>query len=325
MAFGTEGAQITQLPGTRNPADIYSNGINRGLDVAVKRGTPVKLPPGNWQVVHAFSGATAEGVGNSQASLNQGYGNRVVVKNLETGELISFAHLSQVNVKPGEMLEGGLVGYSGATGNVAGKTGYHLDIEYYDPSGKLGDITKTDYWGPSSPRASQNPSLSVMERIVRPAMAAEKDMSTTIVPTPQQAGLPSFLPGTAANQVQPLQGAAGGTQPIRLIKSGDSLSKIAQEYNTSWQEIARMNPQIKDPNKIYTGDLLYVPPARLMPTETKPTSSPFPPAPTSSATPSYGPFSPSSKTLTSPTKTGSPFPTPPKLPSLSKGPFGPLF
>lgn len=40
------------------------------------------------------------------------------------------------------------------------------------------------------------------------------------------------------------------------IKSGDTLSKIAKEKNLSVEGIMKLNPQIKDPNKIFAGDTL---------------------------------------------------------------------
>ena len=42
------------------------------------------------------------------------------------------------------------------------------------------------------------------------------------------------------------------------VKSGDTLSKIAQKYNTTYQELARING-ISDPNKIKVGQVLKLP------------------------------------------------------------------
>lgn len=41
------------------------------------------------------------------------------------------------------------------------------------------------------------------------------------------------------------------------VKAGDTLSKIAKKYNTTYQELARKN-NIKDPNKIYVGQILKI-------------------------------------------------------------------
>ena len=43
------------------------------------------------------------------------------------------------------------------------------------------------------------------------------------------------------------------------VSSGDSLSKIAAQYNTSVEAILAANPQIKNPDLIYSGDLVKIP------------------------------------------------------------------
>lgn len=43
------------------------------------------------------------------------------------------------------------------------------------------------------------------------------------------------------------------------VKRGDTLSKIANRYGVSVQQIAAINPQIEDINKIYAGDVINLP------------------------------------------------------------------
>jgi LysM repeat protein len=59
------------------------------------------------------------------------------------------------------------------------------------------------------------------------------------------------------------------------IKSGDTLSRLAQQYNTSVSELMKANPQIKDANMIYAGRTLNIPGARdeFMPSAGGPSSS----------------------------------------------------
>jgi LysM repeat protein len=52
--------------------------------------------------------------------------------------------------------------------------------------------------------------------------------------------------------------AAGSSQ---VIKSGDTLSQIAQQNNTSVEALMQANPQITDPNMIVAGESLTIPPA----------------------------------------------------------------
>lgn len=129
-------APVTQTFNNYNPAlykGITKDMRNKGVDFGVKEGTPVSLPDGNWIVKEA----------STNNGFNRGYGNSVMVENEETGERMRMSHLSRVNVLPGQKIRGGsLVGLSGATGNV---TGPHLDLEFYDGQGRIGDVTKSRY------------------------------------------------------------------------------------------------------------------------------------------------------------------------------------
>jgi murein DD-endopeptidase MepM/ murein hydrolase activator NlpD len=136
-------ARVTQEFGKKNPGiEVFSkSGINHGTDFGIKEGTPLALPPGEWEVLEAYSGAKGRGfIGNK---VNRGYGNSVLVRNADTGETMRFSHLSGVNVQPGKIYKGGTVlGASGATGNV---TGPHLDLEYKTAAGKYQDVLRSQY------------------------------------------------------------------------------------------------------------------------------------------------------------------------------------
>src|SRR3990167_1101057 len=131
---------ITEGFGQKSPYDVFSGGVNYGVDYAVGQGTPVKAPEGEWQIEEVAGGSKRGFIGNRE---NQGYGNTIVIKNINTGEKIRTSHLSQINVKPGQTIQGGeVLGLSGATGNV---TGPHTDVEYRNKLGALADILKTGY------------------------------------------------------------------------------------------------------------------------------------------------------------------------------------
>ena len=126
---------ITQEVGNYNPtlyAGINKSMTNTGLDIGAPTGTPLNLPIGQWQVEEVGGG------------YNRGYGTSTVVKNTKTGEKLRFSHLSEIyDIKPGQVLEGG--GTFGKVGQTGHATGSHLDLEMYDPQGKLTDITKTPF------------------------------------------------------------------------------------------------------------------------------------------------------------------------------------
>lgn len=139
-AFLPTAAKVTQAFGIRSPYDVFSNNINTGVDFATPEGTPVIVPSGRWRVVSAFNQATRPGfIGDNT---NLGYGNSIMLQNMDSGERLRFSHLSKVGVTPGQILGGGVVGLSGRTGNASGP---HLDVEYYDSKGKLGDPLKSPF------------------------------------------------------------------------------------------------------------------------------------------------------------------------------------
>ena len=45
---------------------------------------------------------------------------------------------------------------------------------------------------------------------------------------------------------------------IYQIKKGDTLGKIARNFNTTVENILAWNPQIKNKSLIYAGDFLYI-------------------------------------------------------------------
>lgn len=126
---------ITQGFMNYNPGvEKFSGGYNYGVDIGVPTGTKVATPQGKWKVVEV----------SDNGSMNRGYGNSVFLQNVDTGEKLRFSHLNKIlGLQPGQEINGNQVfGETGATGNV---TGPHLDLEYYDRMGKLGDVLKTQY------------------------------------------------------------------------------------------------------------------------------------------------------------------------------------
>lgn len=136
----SSGGPVTQRFGNRSSVEHFSGGVNYGTDIGVPEGTQVALPPGKWQVVQSYSGATG---GREGDGTNSGYGNSVLVQNMETGEKMRFSHLSQNMAQPGMVLQGGT--YIGATGRTGNATGPHLDLEYYDQSGQMRDVLQSMY------------------------------------------------------------------------------------------------------------------------------------------------------------------------------------
>lgn len=75
-------------------------------------------------------------------------------------------------------------------------------------------------------------------------------------------------PALASNQTE---STCGDTY---TVKSGDYLSKIARTCGVTLTSIYNANPQIKDFNKIYPGQVIRITPGAVVPTPTTPTSTP---------------------------------------------------
>jgi prophage DNA circulation protein len=52
--------------------------------------------------------------------------------------------------------------------------------------------------------------------------------------------------------------AAPKQATIHTVKQGESLGVIAKSFGTTWQELAKRNPNIKNPNLIYPGQKITV-------------------------------------------------------------------
>ena len=68
-----------------------------------------------------------------------------------------------------------------------------------------------------------------------------------------------------------------------VVKSGDTLSKIATRNGTTLAELLKANPQIKNPNKIKVGDVVSVPDTSIQNTKPLPSKVVAPPTPVTTA------------------------------------------
>lgn len=102
---------LTSGFGTRSDPMTHGRGHHEGVDIAAPAGQPVQ--------------AAADGIVLS-AELENGYGNAVFLSH-GFGIATRYAHLSQIDVKPGQKIHrGDVVGRVGSTGR---STGYHLHYE----------------------------------------------------------------------------------------------------------------------------------------------------------------------------------------------------
>ena len=65
------------------------------------------------------------------------------------------------------------------------------------------------------------------------------------------------IKGTATPPPTPPAPPPGGK--TYTVQKGDTLRKIAEKYGSTWQEILKINPQIKNANLIYVGQIINLP------------------------------------------------------------------
>jgi hypothetical protein len=174
--------EITQEFGQASQYDTQTGGVNYGRDYATPPGTPVSLPKGKWRVVNIYDQADPQG-GSLNTWDNQGYGNSVLVKNEDTGEYQRFSHLSDVHVQPDQIVNGGVIATTGASGHV---TGPHLDQEVYDSQGNLIDPRKTPYANP----VTQNRQVDVTGGLETP----DQPQSASLMPQIPSQNAPGSTP-----------------------------------------------------------------------------------------------------------------------------------
>lgn len=117
---------VTQEYGNINPGMGYARNVHGGIDLRTKnlageqRNFRLPVDTKVMEVITADSGNP--------------YGNSVLLQ-LPTGEMLRFSHLGQLgNFKAGDILAAGQAfGVPGSTGK---STAEHLDLEYYDASGR---------------------------------------------------------------------------------------------------------------------------------------------------------------------------------------------
>lgn len=153
----------TQPYGNYNRGMGYANNRHQAIDLRTRdlqgeqRNFKLPVDAEVVQVITADSGSP--------------YGNSILFR-LPSGEMLRFSHMSQIaNVQPGQTIQAGQVfGMPGSTGN---STAEHLDLEYYNPQGKVD--SPANFSGFTNPQGLKTP------------LPNQPAPGTVITPAPQQA------------------------------------------------------------------------------------------------------------------------------------------
>ncbi|WP_010250293.1 peptidoglycan DD-metalloendopeptidase family protein [Acetivibrio cellulolyticus] len=152
-----------------------------------------------------------------------GYGNVVYINAEINGKMIQirYAHMSKIDVKKGDKVKAGQdIGDIGSTGN---STGPHLHFEVRECNKDGNCLGKSD--------------------------------SAPIDPMPFLKGKVTSLPESHNINTN---GKVSGNTVEYIVKSGDTLSKIAEKYGTTVAELVKQN-NISNANLIVVGQVIKIP------------------------------------------------------------------
>lgn len=226
-------------------------------------GTDVPLHTGD-HVLAAFDGIV------SRAEVAGGYGNLVVIRHINGLETY-YAHLSSIQVVPGEWVTAGqIIGLGGSTGH---STGPHLHFETrylgfpFDPERlvdfQTGDL-KSDYFKLAKSYFGSNSKNGVEDYVGTDALDAELMASTanTGTTTAEKKEVAKQAAKQASKQSAKKDAAKKAAKQAAkkvyyTVKEGDNLTKIAIKYHTTVGQICNLN-KIKETKPIRPGQSLRV-------------------------------------------------------------------
>jgi nucleoid-associated protein YgaU len=84
---------------------------------------------------------------------------------------------------------------------------------------------------------------------------------TAASPTATASGSGSVAPTGSATAVPSPTATPGPTQLIYVVKSGDTLTRIADQFDVTVEQILAANPEITNPNNISVGQRIVIPTA----------------------------------------------------------------
>lgn len=246
-----------------NGKKVHVVGWHRAIDITTL-GTVVAFAKGKvTSVVKGITGQTTNPSGGNSVVLLHANGCKTTYCHLDNG---SNNHLNVGDI----VNEGDKLGTDTVktTGN---STGLHLHFAIYNPNEKYQD---SNYMNPIDYLQGKKTLVGYDEGAVKPEI---NETVYTVVKGDTLSGIASKYKTTYQKLAQynnianpniiyvgqkiRIPGTSSGTTPnIYTVKSGDTLSKIAKAYGTTWQRIYNDNKLIigKNPNLIRPGQKLVI-------------------------------------------------------------------
>lgn len=239
----------------------YKSGVHNGVDVVNQNYTLGYIVAHSDGVVVAYRN-------NCNCFENGSYGNYVKIKH-DNGYYTLYAHMAYntVRVTTGNRVsKGQFLGYMGNTGM---SYGGHLHFEVRTPNDVR--IDPTSYLNSDLPnnemKAEPTTDYKIGDIVNINGVYVSSDSTERLTPAITTGTITNIFEG-ARNPYLLDNGNIGWinkdcivgatTNGIEYtVKSGDTLSEIAQRYNTTYQKIAEDN-NISNPDLIYPGQVLII-------------------------------------------------------------------
>ncbi len=187
---------VTQTYANYNPKiEPTAGGRNWGTDFRGNVGDKLNNPfKSDLEVVKAIDG---HGDGNLKNRDNGGFGNQIVVRRTDTGEVLDMAHLNKGSLrglKPGDRIKPGeQIAEIGKSGNVSGS---HVSLEAFDADGRVKDTSDIQPIDENTPNVSRGADDSVVyeQKSYTPQQQKEpekRSQEDAVVMPPGEAKLPA--------------------------------------------------------------------------------------------------------------------------------------
>lgn len=219
----------------KDPITKKNKKHHNGADIVTgKKDEPI-LAAMNGRVLKATKSTASGG----------GFGWYVVLRHYIDGKFYTslYAHMKEgsLKVRPGQLVKAGQqIGIMGTSGY---STGVHLHFEIWNG--------RTHGWSADGKGFAEP--ISFIDAMAK-AHAVKQNVNASS-PVPKKI---NPVPKHNISTTTKSSGSSGSSEKFHVVKAGDTLTKIAKQYGTTWQQLKKIN-NIKNANLIKAGQLIKLP------------------------------------------------------------------